>query len=272
MTTVSNMKWISFLEKRFGSWAIPNLTVYLIAYQIIGVVLLLGNYMTMSDMFLHGSSILDRGEWWRLATFMMMPKTLSPIWLMFALYIFYLIGSALEHEWGSFRFNLFILFGYLLTVAMAFINPGVVISNIYLFGSVFLAFATLFPNFELYIFFVLPVKVKWLGWLMFAYYAFTLLMPSAGPGGVIVIGSKLGVVAAFVNYALFFGEDFIHSIKAGRRRKNFASQAAELSEQPKHQCSECGATDKSHPTMLFRYCSTCGKCYCEEHIGTHSHE
>ncbi len=257
------MDIISKLEKRFGSWAIPNLAVYLIVIQAIGVVLLMGHYTTYNDLLLHGSSVMDRGQWWRLLSFMMLPRTMSPIWLFFAFYIFYMISNSLEQQWGTFRFNLFILSGYLLTVATAFINPGAIVTNVYFLGGVFLAFATLFPNVEFRLFFILPVKVKWLGWLSAGIYMLTLF--TGDPG------SRLGVLATFINYGLFFGRDFLNNVKSGQRRKAFANERAVVAAQPLHTCTACGATDKSDPAKSFRYCSTCGKCYCVEHIGNHDH-
>jgi len=262
---------MSSLEKRFGSWAIPNLTVYLIIIQVIGAVLLMGNYVVADDMVLHGSSVLDRGQWWRLVTFMMMPRTLSPLWLFISFMVFYLIGSSLEQQWGTFRFNLFIWSGYLLTVSMAFINPGTLISNVYFLGCVFLAFATLFPNFTFHLFFIIPVKVKWLGWLTFAFYVLTLFQSTKGLSGVVAVGDKLGVVAAFLNYALFFGWDVVGNLSTARRRKAFYTQSAVMAEQPRHTCAECGITEKTHPDLHFRYCSSCGKCFCENHIDQHQH-
>ena len=256
------MDWIASLEKRIGSWAIPNLTLYLMAIQVIGVVLLMGGYAKLEDLVLVGG-LVEVGQWTRLLSFMMIPKTLSPLWLFFAFYIFYLMGSALEREWGSFRFNLYILFGYLFTIAAAFIAPSAVISNYFFLGSVFLAFATLFPNFEFRLFFILPVKVKWLGWLTAGIYILTLISED--------VGSRLCVVAAFANYLLFFGKAFFQNFKAAKRRKTYEVKREETAAQPLHTCAECGITDKSHPSMHFRYCSTCTKCFCEDHISTHSH-
>ena len=265
------MSLISSLEKRFGAWAIPNLTGYLVAIQIIGMVLLMGGYTTESDMFLHGSSVFDRGQWWRLLTFMMIPKVYG-LWFIFAVYIFYIMGSALEQQWGTFRFNLFVLCGYLLTVAMTVVNPGAVISNYYFLGCVFLAFATLFPNFELHLFFVLPVKMKWLGWLTFAVYVATLFgIIGRGLPAFAVSGNRLAVLAAFLTYALFFGRDAVRNLNAAKRRKAFVARAEADAEEPRHACAECGVTDKEDPVMDFRYCSTCGKCFCEQHIDGHTH-
>lgn len=266
------MDLISKLEKRFGSWAIPNLAVYLIGIQVIGTVLLMGGYVNSMDLILHGSSVFDRGEWWRLLSFMMIPKTTSPLFLLISFWIFYMIGNALERQWGTFRFNLFILSGYLLTVLMAVINPGAILTNFYFLGSVFLAFATLFPNFEFLIFFVLPMKVKWLGWITAGWYIMTLIMPiSGGMPGALGIGNKLSIVAALSNYLLFFGRDFIQSVRAGQRRKAFVAEREVVAAQALHTCAKCGVTDKTDRSKHFRYCSTCGGCFCEDHIGDHDH-
>jgi hypothetical protein len=257
------MDWISSLEKRFGSWAIPHLALYLIGIQVIGVILLMGGYIEQVDLVLHGGSVMYKGEWWRLFSFMMLPRTMSALWLFFAFYIFYMIGNSLEEHWGTFRFNLFLLSGYLLTILTAFISPGAIITNTYFLGCVFLAFATLFPNVEFRLFFILPVKVKWFGWFMVAGFILTLFVGD--------MGSRLGVLAAFANYLIFFGKTFFLNFKAANRRKAFVAERAEVAAQPMHVCTECGASDKSDPSQHFRYCSTCGKCYCDQHIGHHTH-
>ena len=264
------MDFISKLEKRFGSWAIPNLTLYLLVIQIIGVVLMLSGRINPGDLLLLGSDVIQEGEWWRLLSFMMLPKTLSVFWLFFVFYIFYLVGNSLEQHWGTFRFNLYVLTGYLLTVSMAFMSPGAVITNLYFLGSIFLAFATLFPNIEFRLFFVLPVKVKWLGWLTAAAYILTLLS-SLNVESAWARGDRLCIVAAFANYLLFFSRDFARGLQAGQRRKSFAAENRRVDAAAIHECAECGITDKSDETMHFRYCSTCGKCFCEEHINHHEH-
>ena len=256
------MDFISKLEKHFGGWAIPNLTLYLMVIQAIGVVLLYGGYVEAEDLVLKGVWVRT-GDWTRLLSFMMMPKTLSPFWLFFTFYIFYLVGSSLEREWGAFRYNLYILQGYLFTIAVAFIAPTAYVFNTYFLGGVFLAFATLFPNIEFRIFFILPVKVKWLGWLTVGIYIFTLISGD--------IGSRLCIGAAFLNYLLFFGRDFLKNVEAGQRRMAYHAKQAAVADQPMHVCAACGASDKSDDVLDFRYCSTCGKCFCEKHIGDHGH-
>lgn len=256
------MDLISKLEKRFGGWAIPHLTLYLMLVQGIGVLLLMRGVARPEDLVLVGG-LVEVGQWTRLFSFMMIPKTLSPIWLFFAFYIFYLVGTSLEREWGAFRYNLYILCGYLLTIAAAFIVPYALITNFFFLGGIFLAFATLFPNLEFLLFFVVPMKVKWLGWLTAATYLWVLL--TGDPG------SRLCVLATFANYLLFFGKGFAANLKAGRRRKAYQAELETVAERPLHTCAKCGATDKGDPDLEFRYCSTCGKCFCERHIRDHGH-
>lgn len=212
------MNWIDKLERRFESWAIPNLAIYLIGMQAIGVVLLISERTSVDQLFLHGSSVIHRGEIWRLVSFMMLPETLSPLFLFFAFYIFYMISNSLEQHWGTFKYNLFVLIGFSMTVLSAFINPGMIVTNTYFLGAVFLAFATIFPQITFQLFFIIPVKVKWLGWITAIGYFLTLLNPS---DSAIVVGKRWGVIIAFINYALFFGGDLISSIKAKRRRDQF---------------------------------------------------
>jgi hypothetical protein len=204
------------------------------------------------------------GEWWRLVTFLFIPPLTNPIFAFFAWYLFYLMGTALEGHWGAFRYNLFLVVGYLVTVAVTFLFPYSAATNVFLFGSVFLAFAHLFPDFQLYIFFILPVKIKWLALLTWIGYAYQFL---AGSWPV-----RFLVLASISNYLLFFGRDIVLRMRAGKRV--MTAQARELTgtKEAFHTCSACGVTDLSHPRMQFRYCPECGGLgYCEEHIFNHEH-
>jgi membrane associated rhomboid family serine protease len=117
---------------------------------------------------------------WRLVTFILLPETLSPLWAALSIYLFYIIGTAVERNWGAFKFNMYYLIGMLGTlvgaVIVGLVSPSFAATTAtYLNLSLFLAFATLFPNYQLMIFFVLPVKVKWLGWLQAAFLLWTIL-------------------------------------------------------------------------------------------------
>jgi hypothetical protein len=185
-------------------------------------------------------------------------------------YLLYLMGTTLESVWGNFRYNVYLAIGYFASIAMAmmfwfsFGVPGNTASNAFLYGSVFLAFARLYPDFELLLFFILPVKIKWLALLTWVMYGWTLL---AGAW----IG-RLMVVAAVLNYLLFFGRDIWRNAKHGHRRMKYQAKAARASGRLTHKCHVCGLTSEEAPQTQFRYCSQCdGECYCPEHLLDHEH-
>ena len=259
------MNLLDKLERKLGRYAIPNLTVYLIAGQSFFYVLYLTGKLGRETTVL-SAGLLMEGEWWRLLTLPFDPPRQGPLFVIFAWYIFYIMASALEGHWGSFRYNCFLLTGYLLTVGVAFITPAYPVSNTFLAGSVFLAFAFLFPDFELLLFFVLPVKVKWLALLAWLGYGFQFLF-----GG---WPTRLLVLAAIGNFLLFFGGDLRWLLKSGRRQVvKKAGRFSRREDEPFHRCTVCGITDKSHPQMDFRYCPECeGQCgYCQEHVFNHEH-
>jgi hypothetical protein len=259
------MSLLDKLEKRIGRYAVPNLTIYLIAGQTILYVLFMTGRLNRSISWL-AADLLLRGEWWRLAIFPFDPPVTNPIFAFFAWYIFYLMGSALEGEWGDFRYNIFLLTGYLLTVASSFLVPSYRLTNTYLGGSVFLAFAALYPDFELLLFFVLPVRIKWLAVLTWLYYAYLVVF-----GG---WPTRVLVIASVGNFLLFFAREIVVQIRYGRRRLTRKAERLSLrADEPFHRCTVCGITDKSHPQMDFRYCQDCAgqHGYCREHILNHEH-
>lgn len=258
------MSLLDKLERRFGRFAIPNLTMLLICAQLVGFALLSAKATSASNMAL----IIDNvtaGEVWRLGTFLFLPATMSPIWLFFAIYLFYLMGSTLEAHWGEFRYNLFLAVAYVATVAAACVAPQMPATNVYLNGSVFLAFAYLFPNFELLIFFILPVKIKWLALLEWIGYflAFT-------TGDWM---QKAMVLAAVSNFFLFFGKDIFRGVLDGKRRMEWNARHLAKRDKPFHNCAICGANERTHPKMDFRYCTKCEGSYeyCANHLRTHEH-
>ena len=155
--------------------------------------------------------------------------------------MFYLMGNALEGHWGAFRYNLFLLIGYLVTVAVTFLFPFPAATNIFIGGSVFLAFAWLYPDFQIYIFFILPVKIKWLALLTWIGYGYELLVGSWH--------TRLLVVASISNFLLFFGKDIIWRMKTGNRKMIFQAKQFTGAREAFHTCATCGKTDISHPQI-----------------------
>ncbi len=261
------MDWIDKLERKFGRYAIKGLMTYIIG--ITGFVYIVslfdptGNFI--DKLTLYAPAVFS-GQIWRLITYIFIPPETSPIFIIFALYLYYLIGNGLEDEWGSFRFNLYYLIGMIGT-AIAVLLTGGKGTATYLNLSLFLAFAYLYPKYELLIFFVIPVKIKYLAyidWFFIIYGIITEPLPY-----------KVAAIASVLNFLVFFGKDIRIQMKTRRKsyynKRKFKSQADENIKI--HRCRVCGITSIDHPDMDFRYCSKCDgmQCYCSEHIRNHEH-
>lgn len=271
------MSILSRLERRFGRLAVPNVTMAL----IVGQVLVYGlayvtpdpnqpagvpgpNLDVLMKLSLIPAQVLS-GEVWRLVTFLFVPPTHNLIFAIFFWYLFYLMGTALEQSWGVFRYNVYLLLGYAATVAVSFATPAAAATNGYLQASVFLAFAFLYPNFELMLFFILPVRIKWLALLTWIGYFLTFAF-----GG---WTQRLVILAAVGNFLLFFGRDIVRGMKSGHRRMNFQAKQAGSRKKIVHRCAICGISSETHPGFDFRYCSKCdgNHCYCPDHLRNHEH-
>jgi len=266
------MSLLSRLERALGRFAIPDLSLYLVLGQlmVLGFALLGG--FNAEILALRPAAALT-GEWWRAFTFIFVPPVTTvsmtgAIFLAFGWYLFYLMGGALEQHWGVFHYNAFLVLGWGLTVAAAFVTPGAYASNGYIAATVFLAFAYLNPDFVMYLFFILPVKIKWLA-----------LVAWIGIGFNVLFGTwpdRLMALASVGNFLVFFSGDIVRSIRSGKRRMAWQAQALGAENngrEPRHRCHTCGKTDVSHPQLDFRYCSKCAgdECYCAEHLFNHEH-
>lgn len=258
------MNLLDKLEKKIGRYAPENLTVYLIAGQTIFYVMFMTGRVDRSVTWL-AAGLLMRGEWWRLVTFIFDPPVSNPLFAFFAWYLFYLMGSALEAQWGAFRYTVFLLVGYLLTVAVSFLVPASTVSNVFIGGSVFLAFAFLYPDFTINLFFFIPVRIKWLALLTWLGYGYQLLVGSWN--------IRFMVLASIANFLLFFAKDLVWQVKSGQRRLTRQTRQSRQDALPFHRCTVCGITDKDDPRMDFRYCPDCSgqHGYCEKHIRDHEH-
>lgn len=256
---------IRFLEKKFGRFAIQNVTLVIIVMQVMAFAASSAKPKILDRLTLIPAKVLA-GEVYRLFTFVAIPPGESLFWAFFAWYIFYLMGTALEQYWGSFRYNMFLLIGLVATVAVAFVTPATPATNGFLSGTVFLAFAFLNPDFELHIFFVLPVKIKWLAGLAWLGYLFSFVFGD--------LAEQLAVAASVLNFFLFFGREIVYRIRGGHRSMSRVVSKART--KPKafyHQCAVCGLTDADDREMDFRYCSQCSgdQAYCSEHLKDHEH-
>lgn len=267
------MSLLDRLERIFGRFAVPNLTLWLVVGQVF-VLLTRMLHLLDGDKLVYAPVLLIQGDWWRVLTFMFLTPvqptffgsvTAGYVMMVFGWYLFYLMGNALEGYWGVFRYNCFLLLSFVLTVGLAFITPFDVVNNLFILTSVFLAFAYLNPDFEILLFFILPVKVKWLAILIWVGYMLQLAI-----GGWAV---RLQIGACVVTFFVFFGGDIIRSMRQGRRKMAIKAERVADGGEPRHVCFVCGKTDLTHPDLDFRYCSKCAgdQCYCPEHIHHHEH-
>ncbi|WMJ76270.1 MULTISPECIES: rhomboid family intramembrane serine protease [unclassified Sedimentibacter] len=209
------MKWLNKLERKFGRYAIPNLMHYIIG---ITMAVYIAQYILNISLYNYLVFIPDliiKGQIWRIITFIFIPPATSIIFIVFVMYFYYMMGTTLENEWGSFKFNMYYLFGMAGTIIAAFLTGAG--TSAYLNLSLFLAFAYLFPNLEILLFFVIPVKVKWIAYLDWAFFIISLIFGT--------ISTKVAVIASLINFFIFFGGDFIDYIKYQRKygatRRNF---------------------------------------------------
>ncbi|MCI8584921.1 MAG: hypothetical protein HFI92_03305, partial [Lachnospiraceae bacterium] len=177
------------MERRFGKYAIPNLMYYIIILYALGfVVQVVSPELYSSYLALDAAAIL-RGEVWRIFTFIIQPPTGSFIFIFFSLYLYYMIGKMLEYQWGAFKFNLYFFSGLLLHVIVClliYLVTGYNLSygTMYLNMSLFFAFAALFPDVQFLLFFIIPIKCKYLGYANGLYFLITIIA-----GFVVPIGS-----------------------------------------------------------------------------------
>lgn len=265
------MPFLDKLERVFGRFAIPNLSLYLVIGQVFVLFAAMAGLIELQKAALAPLLVTEAQEWWRLVTFMFIVpippsnSLLGFVFLAFGWYLFYLMGSALEQHWGAFRFNLFLFTNYALTIALSFITPTAWVTNTFILGSVFIAFAYLNPDFELTLFFVLPVKIKWLALLAVVLGGYRFAVGT--------LPVRLQTTAAVVTFLLFFGRDMLLTVRYRQRTRAKAAERIAREDEPRHRCHVCGKTDLSHPQLDFRYCSKCAgdQCYCPEHIQNHAH-
>lgn len=279
------------LEKKFGRYAINNLIIYFLGAYAIGYLLYFGQTFTglplLSYLTLEPYYILH-GQVWRLFTWVVMPPQGSIIWAIFMFLLYYSLGTTLENAWGAFRFNLYMFGGMLFTIIGAFIvyayyGPtiyiGSFISTYYINLSIFLAFAVCFPDMQVLLYFIIPIKMKWMsifylvviGYQIISYLRMGYLF------------AAVPIIASLLNFLIFFlmtRNLSRFNPKEVHRRAEFRRAATPPRNQyrdgtpiARHKCAVCGRTELSNPELEFRFCSKCNGNYeyCSDHLFTHTH-
>ncbi|WP_122642607.1 rhomboid family intramembrane serine protease [Luxibacter massiliensis] len=271
------MNWLNKLERRFGRFAVPNLTMYLIGAYIIGY----GIYYLVPNLLLWITlepGLILRGQVWRLVSWVLIPPSGNIITIIIMLLFYYSLGTALERSWGAFRYNVYIFSGIIFTVIGAFLLyfvaggfQGIYFSTYYINMSIFLAFAASYPDMEILLYFVLPIKIKWMGLVYAAMILYYLVMGN--------MGTRVAIVASLFNFILFFFSSRNmkpYTPKERARKAQFKRQSRPHMTYPggaRHRCAVCGRTELDNPALEFRFCSKCkgNYEYCQDHLFTHQH-
>ncbi len=195
------------------SWlAIPGISVLLVTLQGLGFLMVMSDPIWITRLALIPEAVL-LGEPWRLITFLALPLSMSPIWVLFSLWFLYFVVNLIEQEWGAFKTTLYVLISIMVTIgfSFAFSYP---VTNISKFeSSLFLAAAALFPEMEIRLFFAIPVKIKWLAWFTLALVGIELVRTDWM--------DRFFILAIYSNYLVFFGPQLLGQIKNAVRRYEY---------------------------------------------------
>lgn len=280
------MKFLDKLERKYARYAIPGLMRYVIVLSIAGTVIGLFNPYFYSQWLCLDFDKIFQGQIWRLFTYILQPGLsaglgfVSPINMLFyglELYFYYWIGNSLENVWGSFCFNLYYISGFLLNILAALIiyfafGVSYPAGLGYINQTMFLAVAVLFPHVQVLFMFIIPLKIKWLGYLygaLLAYNIIECLISGAYPMAV-------ALIVATGNFLIFFFSSRNYqrvSPKQVKRRAAYKREVHQAKGITRHKCAVCGRTELDDENLEFRFCSKCDGNYeyCMEHLFTHEH-
>lgn len=286
------MKSPSKFEKKFGKYAIRNLSLVLIICYACGYLFEMLYPSLLSYLYLNPYEIIFHGQVWRLITWLIVPPSSFDFFTLLMLYFYYSLGTTLERTWGTYRYNVYIFSGVLFTILGAFLlfaytlifggDTGMALwgtyqgysplasmfSTYYVNMSIFLAFAATYPNMQVLLFFFIPIKIKILGIIYGALLIFQFIT-----GGV---ATRFVIAASLMNFIVFFftSRGRIHmSPKQVKRRQEFKKEVKKSTKITRHKCAICGRTEETNPELEFRFCSKCDGNYeyCQDHLFTHTH-
>ena len=286
------------LRNRFERWCfrnreigIPNLMLYLtLGSALVYLMSFAANNNVLYYWLCFDRAAILRGQVWRLISYPLTYSAGNLLLTAISLFCYYSLGRAMENVWGTFRFNLFYFTGVVMMDVFCMIFPGLSADVTYLNMSLFLGYATLYPNAQFLFFFIIPVKAWIFAVLDFVLTAVEVVMLARA----LPFPYYLFPLIAIANYFLFFGKDVLNVIplnwrvnisrkfgkKSAPRQSTtipFSKAAPRRPEPSKpnytHRCTVCGRTDVTNPELEFRYCSRCNgyHCYCEDHINNHTH-
>ena len=270
------MKFLNKMERKFGKYALHNLSMYIISFYVIGYMITMFAPRTMVLLALEPELILQ-GQVWRLFSWVLVPPESLDLFTLIMLFLYFSLGTSLERSWGAFRYNVYIFTGIVTTIMGAFIlyalgvrEMGGEFSTYYINMSIFLAFAVSNPNQQLMLYFLIPIKMKWMG-IAYALMLGSQLLNSSWVTRVVIIASLFNFILFFLltrNYQRISPHEI-------RRKQKFKRAVATAVPKgiTKHKCAVCGRTELDGEHLEFRFCSKCegNYEYCQEHLFTHEH-
>lgn len=299
------MNFIYKLEHKFRRFAIRNLSLILILCYVAGYIIEFAAPAFMEYLTLNPYAIVH-GQVWRIVSWILIPPGESNIFFAIIMLVFYYsIGTSLERTWGTFQYNFYLFAGMFFTLIGSFLMMGFcylfrpellngiyseytvfeslsyVFSTYYVNMSIFLAYAATFPDNQVLLMFIIPIKVKWLGVVYGAFLVYEMISGMLMNGNVgfvypFVIGSSM------LNFIVFFftTRNYIRMNRSQRKmhrdfaRKQRTDKAARNAGITKHRCAVCGRTEKDGDDLVFRFCSKCAGNYeyCQDHLYTHIHK
>ncbi len=285
------MKFLDKLERKIGKYAINNLITYILVIYFIGTIINFINPGIYKSYLMLDVEKVFQGQIWRLFTFIIQPVNSSNIiFLFFQFYLYYMIGNSLENVWGAFKFNLYffsgIIFNIIAILLLYFITGDSFILDLqFINRSMFFAFALIFPNVQFLLFFLIPVKVKYLAIFYAVIYVVEIIQTFTF--GLYDIG--IAILISLVNFLIYFFSTRNYKQYKPReikRRRNFKKEIKKTSNRGKvvsfngrktvtmHKCTICGKTELDDEELEFRFCSKCDGNYeyCTDHLFTHEHK
>lgn len=278
------MNFLNKLERKLGKYAIPHLTRYIIITYVIGYLLRYAFPAQTLYLTLDPYQIVFHGQIWRLVSWLLIPPSSLDIFTVVMLFFYYSIGSTLEQAWGDFRYNVYIFFGIFMTIVGAFLLflftglsyfglYALSFSTYYISLSIFLGFAMSFPDMQVMLYFLIPIKMKYMA-LVYA----VIVAADFFRGNLV---TKVAIAFSLASVIIFFfaTRNYKRYNPRERKRKNdfrkamSRSSAQQYSNGAKHKCTVCGRTELDSPELEFRYCSKCNGNYeyCQDHLFTHQH-
>jgi len=268
------------LHPRFG---VPNLILYVVVANVAVYLLDRFSNASLSNLLYFSLDAVMRGQIWRLVAFVLIPDAGGPLSLLISCYFYYWIGTTLERRWGTAKFSCYYLGGMVLTLLGTVLASLAVGASVPLYGAsyvnfaMFLAFAAMWPDAQVLLFFIIPIKIKYLAYLDLAFFAWNIvryLIAGAWYFAVIPIMALLNFVIFFLpELQTLLGLRTVQARQTVRQRAAQTKREAQSANAGLRTCAVCGRTNQTNPELDFRYCSRCAgyRCFCSDHIFSHVH-